>query len=60
MENQHRFHSEQEVIEWLLGIVNTEEEYESLISDLSCITGETRAHIIERRCMEDGSSNLRN
>jgi len=48
MENQIHFKSEKEVIEWLLGIVNSEEEYESLISDLSRITGLTKEQIIEK------------
>ena len=49
MENKIHFRSEKEVIGWLLGIVNTEEEYDSLISDLFRITGVSDYDIVERR-----------
>ncbi|MBU0477667.1 hypothetical protein KKC91_03770 [bacterium] len=49
MENQIHFKSEKEVNGWLLGIVNSEEEYEYLISDFSRIGGLTKEKIIERR-----------
>ena len=56
MENQHRFELEQEVIEWLLGKEGAAEEYESLLSELFRITGETREEI-ERRCIETENGN---
>ena len=59
MENQHRFELEREVIEWLLGKEGTAEEYLSLISELSRMTGETREEI-ERRCIETENGNNRN
>jgi hypothetical protein len=51
MENKNHFKSEKEVIEWLFFIVNSEEEYESLIKDYSQITGLTRSDV-ERRIRE--------
>lgn len=54
MENQHRPQLTRDHIEWLLDMVDTEEEEALLISDLSQITGETRAQIIERRRKENG------
>jgi hypothetical protein len=56
MENQIHFNSEKEIIEWLLGIVNSKEEYESLISDLSRITGLTKEQIIEKEVRENENS----
>jgi osmotically-inducible protein OsmY len=53
MENQIHLTTEQEVTEWLLGIVNSKEEYESLISDLSRITGLTKEQIIEKEVREN-------
>jgi len=37
MENKIHFKTEKEVTQWLLGIVNTEEEYNILIGDLARI-----------------------
>lgn len=51
MENKIHFRTEKEVIEWLFFIVNTREEYDSLLCDYSRITG-LNIKQIERRLGE--------
>lgn len=53
MENQHCFQLEQDHLEWLLCVAETPEQCDEVLSDISQITGETRAEI-ERRCIEHG------
>ncbi len=48
MENQIHFRTQKQVIEWLFFIVNSREEYESLLCDYSRITG-LNIKNIERR-----------
>ena len=52
MENQHRFELEQDHLEWLLGMAETPEQVDEVLSEISRITGETKSQI-ERRCRED-------
>lgn len=56
MENQHRFQLEQDHLEWLLCIAETPEQVEEVLSEISKITGETRAQIIERGYRENGDT----
>jgi len=52
MENKNHFTTEKEVIEWLFGKINYEEEFDSLVQDYSQITGLSRSEI-ERRLREN-------
>ena len=54
MESQHRFEEELNRLEWLLDIAETPEQCEEVLAEISRMTGETRAQIIERGCIENG------
>jgi hypothetical protein len=54
MENQLRFQLDQDHLEWLLCVAETPEQCDEVLSEISKITGETKAQINERRRRENG------